>query len=122
MSTADDEKERRIVEARLKLRQRYLARIQASPSLADQRPMRSGPSNRHGMPRLPTGQHETDGWPVLDLGQHPEIDLARWSLRVDGAVEHPLSLNWDDFMALPQVDDVSDFHCVTTWSRMDVPW
>jgi DMSO/TMAO reductase YedYZ molybdopterin-dependent catalytic subunit len=25
-------------------------------------------------------------------------------------------------MALPQTEDVSDFHCVTTWSRMDVPW
>ena len=25
-------------------------------------------------------------------------------------------------MALPQVDDVSDFHCVTTWSRMDNRW
>jgi DMSO/TMAO reductase YedYZ molybdopterin-dependent catalytic subunit len=25
-------------------------------------------------------------------------------------------------MALPQTQDTSDFHCVTTWSRMDVPW
>ena len=25
-------------------------------------------------------------------------------------------------MALPQVDDVSDFHCVTTWSRFDNHW
>ena len=25
-------------------------------------------------------------------------------------------------MALPQVDDVSDFHCVTTWSRLDNHW
>ena len=25
-------------------------------------------------------------------------------------------------MDLPQTEDVSDFHCVTTWSRMDVPW
>jgi DMSO/TMAO reductase YedYZ molybdopterin-dependent catalytic subunit len=25
-------------------------------------------------------------------------------------------------MALPQVDDVSDFHCVTTWSRFDNRW
>ena len=25
-------------------------------------------------------------------------------------------------MALPQVDDVSDFHCVTTWSRYDNHW
>ena len=25
-------------------------------------------------------------------------------------------------MALPQVEDVSDFHCVTTWSRFDNHW
>ncbi len=25
-------------------------------------------------------------------------------------------------MALPQVDDVSDFHCVTTWSRLNNHW
>ena len=25
-------------------------------------------------------------------------------------------------MALPQVEDVSDFHCVTTWSRLDNHW
>ena len=25
-------------------------------------------------------------------------------------------------MALPQVEQVTDFHCVTTWSRMDNHW
>ena len=25
-------------------------------------------------------------------------------------------------MALPQVEDVSDFHCVTTWSRLNNQW
>ena len=25
-------------------------------------------------------------------------------------------------MALPQAEDVSDFHCVTTWSRLDNHW
>ena len=24
------------------------------------------------------------------------------------------------FLALPQVEDVSDFHCVTTWSQFDM--
>ena len=42
------------------------------------------------MPQVPTGQHVTDGWPVLDLGTKPDIPLAQWSLRVDGAVEEPL--------------------------------
>jgi len=25
-------------------------------------------------------------------------------------------------MALPQTDDLSDFHCVTTWSKLDINW
>jgi DMSO/TMAO reductase YedYZ molybdopterin-dependent catalytic subunit len=87
-----------------------------------QPPEGTGPSNRHGMPKLPVGQHEVRNWPVLDLGDQPDIDPASWRLDVGGLVENPLTLTWDGFLALPQVDDVSDFHCVTTWSRYDNHW
>jgi DMSO/TMAO reductase YedYZ molybdopterin-dependent catalytic subunit len=117
-----DEKEQRIVDARMKLRERYLGRIRATPSVADGRPMGSGAKNAHGMPKLPPGQTVTNGWPVLDLGRAPNVPLSKWELVVDGAVEQPLRLTWKDFEALPQTKDVSDFHCVTTWSKLDVPW
>jgi DMSO/TMAO reductase YedYZ molybdopterin-dependent catalytic subunit len=87
-----------------------------------QRPEGTGPTNRHGMPQLPVGQHEVRNWPVLDLGEQPDVTLAEWRLEVAGHVEHPFTLTWDDFLALPQVDDVSDFHCVTTWSRFTNHW
>jgi DMSO/TMAO reductase YedYZ molybdopterin-dependent catalytic subunit len=74
------------------------------------------------MPRVPPGQNEFDELPVLDLGVHPPKDLARWRLAVDGVVERPLALDWEAFLALPQVDDVSDFHCVTGWSVHDLRW
>ena len=64
-----DEKEARIVEARMKLRERFQQRMQTTPSAADARPRGSGPPNRHGMPKLPVGQTVTKGWPVLDLGR-----------------------------------------------------
>ncbi|MBI3830798.1 MAG: sulfite oxidase-like oxidoreductase [Planctomycetes bacterium] len=115
-------KEERIVEARMALKARFEKRMRATPALADGTPLGSGPANRHGMPQLPQGQHETKGWPVLDLGWQPEIQKENWELVVDGAVEHPLKLRWDDFLELEQSEDVSDFHCVTTWSRFDVPW
>ena len=101
---------------------RYREKIAASPALADVRPLGEGPPNRHGMPKSPVGQTETEKWPGLDLGVLPRIDLARWQLVIDGAVEKPVSLTWADFLALPQVEDVSDFHCVTTWSKMDLKW
>lgn len=112
----------KIVEARLKLKRRFEERMLASPSVADARPMGTGATNRHGMPNIPIGQTATTKWPVLDLGYHPDIPLNKWRLRVDGEVENPLLLTWADFMALPQTEDTSDFHCVTTWSKLDMAW
>jgi DMSO/TMAO reductase YedYZ molybdopterin-dependent catalytic subunit len=109
-------------------RLQYIERMKSKrPETVDVRvggrmPEGSGPSNRHGMPKLPPGQHEVTSWPVLDLGDVPRIALASWRLEVDGLVENPLSLSWPEFLALPQVEDTSDFHCVTTWSRMDNRW
>ena len=84
--------------------------------------MGTGAANRHGMPQLPVGQHVVKNWPVLDLGDIPAVDLRDWRLEVGGLVENPVTLTWDEFLALPQADDVSDFHCVTTWSRYDNHW
>jgi DMSO/TMAO reductase YedYZ molybdopterin-dependent catalytic subunit len=72
--------------------------------------------------RLPPGQKLTTGFPVLDLGVQPEIPLNEWTLTIDGLVEKPAVLSWDQFNALPQVSDQSDFHCVTTWSKYDCQW
>src|SRR5262249_13577504 len=32
----------------------------------------------------------------------PRIDVESWSLRVDGCVERPLELRWEDLAALPE--------------------
>jgi len=106
----------------------YIERMKlAKPGTVDvrfvgQKPLGTGPRNRHGMPQLPTGQREVKNWPVLDLGDIPRIALGDWRLEIGGACENPLTLDWNAFLALPQVEDVSDFHCVTTWSRMDNRW
>jgi DMSO/TMAO reductase YedYZ molybdopterin-dependent catalytic subunit len=72
--------------------------------------------------RLPPGQHLTSGFPVLDLGIQPEIPPREWRLDVGGLVENPKRFTWEEFNRLPQFEDVSDFHCVTTWSKYDVRW
>jgi DMSO/TMAO reductase YedYZ molybdopterin-dependent catalytic subunit len=112
----------RIIEARMKLKARFEAEIESTPARNDDRPQGTGEPNRHGMPKLPPGQSRTVKWPVLDLGQKPAISKAQWRLTIDGACQHPLTLTWEDFLALPQVEDTSDFHCVTTWSKMDIAW
>jgi DMSO/TMAO reductase YedYZ molybdopterin-dependent catalytic subunit len=73
-------------------------------------------------PRLPPGQRLTTKFPVLDLGVRPTVTQSDWTLQVAGAVETPLTWNWADFMAQPQIETVSDIHCVTTWSRYDNRW
>ena len=94
----------------------------ASPAQADDKPLGSGPPNRHGMPQLPPGQYEVKKWPVLDIGLSPIVPQNKWKLTIDGAVGTDVVLDWEGMMALPQVEDVSDFHCVTTWSRFDMKW
>ena len=72
--------------------------------------------------RLPPGQTWSKGFPVLDLGVHPPFDEKTWSFRVWGEIENPLTLSWKEFQALPKTESVSDFHCVTSWSKMDARW
>ena len=72
--------------------------------------------------RLPPGQRLTQDWPVLDLGEQPEVTAAKFRLDIDGAVAHPASLTRDEFLALPRRESVSDIHCVTQWSRYDNRW
>lgn len=113
-----------LVERRQRFIERQIALDKSAVNVdfRGQRPHGTGPANRHGMPKLPVGQHEVKNWPVLDLGETPEVPLTTWKLEVTGHVQNPMTLSWDDFFRLPQVDDVSDFHCVTTWSRYDNHW
>jgi DMSO/TMAO reductase YedYZ molybdopterin-dependent catalytic subunit len=80
------------------------------------------PSRRGENPRIPPGQKQVHDFPVLDLGNAPFVSIDGWKLRLFGLVGRELELDWQAFRALPQVDLVSDFHCVTRWSRLDLPW
>src|SRR5512137_2827904 len=72
--------------------------------------------------RVPPGQYLTDKFPVLTYGGTPRFNPAKWDFRVFGLVEEPMRLSYEQFRALPQTRQVSDFHCVTTWSRLDNQW
>jgi DMSO/TMAO reductase YedYZ molybdopterin-dependent catalytic subunit len=72
--------------------------------------------------RLPPGQHLVKDWPVLDLGVQPTVARETWRFDVTGAVENPVSWDWQTFLTQPQTREVTDIHCVTTWSRYDNGW
>jgi DMSO/TMAO reductase YedYZ molybdopterin-dependent catalytic subunit len=69
-------------------------------------------------PILPTG-----GWRIYTIsGSMPTFDPATWRLKIGGLVDQPVSLTYDELRALPRVDQVSTFHCVTGWTVQNVHW
>ncbi|PKB71868.1 MAG: hypothetical protein BZY87_03275 [SAR202 cluster bacterium Io17-Chloro-G6] len=60
---------------------------------------------------------QTEITPIKDLGSLaywgiPQVDLDSFLLTIDGAVDRPLSLSWQDLMALPRVDRQVRMDCV----------
>jgi DMSO/TMAO reductase YedYZ molybdopterin-dependent catalytic subunit len=82
----------------------------------------SQPGKQNANARIPAGQTEVKNFPRLDLGIVPAVTAQNWRLRVYGLVENELNLDWAAFQAMNQVTDVSDFHCVTRWSQLDMDW
>jgi len=74
--------------------------------------------------RLPPGQYFTERFPVLHVGDVPRYapDRSDWSLTVDGLVGEPRTFRWEDLLALPATEIVTDIHCVTKWSKFDTRW
>ncbi|MFM8899829.1 MAG: molybdopterin-dependent oxidoreductase [Burkholderiales bacterium] len=73
---------------------------------------------------LPPGQRERADFPRFGIDKFaPRFpkNTTSASLEIAGEVAHPLLL--DKVLAgLPRVEQVSDFHCVTTWSRRGLCW
>jgi DMSO/TMAO reductase YedYZ molybdopterin-dependent catalytic subunit len=68
--------------------------------------------------RLPPGQYAEPGFPVLTAGPTPMVDTGEWSFRVDGMVDEPRRLSWQEFQQLPFETVPCDIHCVTKWSKL----
>jgi len=85
----------------------------------------AGPSPiyRRRVPSLPSGQRTIGEFPRF--GTHIRVRPVipnRLVLRVGGDVEAPSEIEPAELAALPRVDQVSDFHCVATWSRVGLRW
>jgi DMSO/TMAO reductase YedYZ molybdopterin-dependent catalytic subunit len=72
--------------------------------------------------RIPPNQRITSQFPVLHYGSVPHFDPKTWDLRVEGSVQHPARLSYKEFLKLPKTISISDFHCVTGWSRLNNKW
>ena len=54
--------------------------------------------------------------------QMPCATNADWKFTVSGLVDRPRSYMWEDFLKLPRVVQVSDFHCVEGWSVFSITY
>ncbi len=73
--------------------------------------------------RVPPGQHLTPGFPVLHVGRAPDWDRGDVRVVVTGLVDERRVLGFDDLTGRFETREVvRDFHCVTTWSRLDNRW
>ena len=78
--------------------------------------------------KLPPDQTATDR--ILRWGSdhpgitttNPKLKQESYTLTIEGEVENPVKLGWNDFMQLPKTVSMSDFHCVEGWSVLDCKW
>jgi DMSO/TMAO reductase YedYZ molybdopterin-dependent catalytic subunit len=72
--------------------------------------------------RVPPGQYVTADFPILSAGPTPHTPLEEWSFAIGGAIDEPVSWQWEAFLALPSEAITTDIHCVTKWSKLDTTW
>ena len=78
--------------------------------------------------KLPPGQHKINSvlkWNIDHPGiipKNPRFDPKKWTLTLNGEVEKPVKLAWQDLLKLSSVESRSDFHCVEGWSVEGCVW
>jgi DMSO/TMAO reductase YedYZ molybdopterin-dependent catalytic subunit len=65
---------------------------------------------------------ESDFITYSAAGTIPEIAPSAYRLRIDGAVQSPYELTLDELKAMPSVNIVKNFQCVTGWVVPSVHW
>ncbi len=74
-----------------------------------------------GQPRIPPGQEAIKK--ILDMGGSlGTATVDNLALHIQGEVEKPLVLSYQELLALEQVPLTCDVHCVTGWTLLDSRW
>lgn len=73
--------------------------------------------------KIPPGQQvvASNKWPVIGERDPAVGANADWTLSLDGRVKESVSFSLEQLQAMPQTETVIDIHCVTRWSKLDVP-
>ncbi len=75
------------------------------------------------MRALPPGQRAGEGFPRFGAATVPLPEIpGEIRLRITGAIEEPGEIGLGDLESLPRREQVSDLHCVTTWTKEGLRW
>jgi DMSO/TMAO reductase YedYZ molybdopterin-dependent catalytic subunit len=72
--------------------------------------------------RLPPGQYEEKGFPVLSAGPTPRVDLSEWRFELKIGPRPVKKWTWGEFNEMSRSAWKGDIHCVTKWSKFDTNW
>ena len=61
-------------------------------------------------------------FPTRSIEGNQTVDLKTWRLKVEGLVDQPISLNFDEINALPQKIQTKNFICVEGWGLDNQKW
>ena len=73
--------------------------------------------------KLPPNQVITDKFPEFTYGKLPKISINDWTLNISGTIDKEINLHWNDLLIKFKHNSIiSDFHCVTKWSKLNIVW
>lgn len=59
---------------------------------------------------------------IRSIEDTQHVDLKTWRLKIEGLVEKPLTLRFDEIQVLPKKIQVKNFICVEGWGLDDQKW
>src|SRR5215472_6110689 len=89
--------------------------------LANEEEARRAGNRPDGRPRVPPGQYLLKRLRPMG-GAEGDPSPGNFRLRVHGEVEQPFELDFAGLLAMPQVEQTCDVHCVTKWTVLDSHW
>ncbi|MEM7343471.1 MAG: molybdopterin-dependent oxidoreductase [Chloroflexota bacterium] len=74
---------------------------------------------------LPPGQYEISEFPRFGLWKYANRfrqTFAPLNVVISGDVQQSITITQQDLATLPRIEQTSDFHCVTTWTKTGLTW
>ncbi len=74
---------------------------------------------------LPAGQREINKFPrfgLIKYAQRYRENFGKINISISGEVASPITIDSDSLLSLNRIEQISDFHCVTTWSKRNLVW